>query len=114
MDSSNSEKRSLVKLVCVRKIPINENIGACVRKENDRSVNEDNDFGSPALDLRHSTVVMSANKFGLLVQIQIGFHSVDHDPRFISDNGALDCCKRLVVNAFGFKFYEWSSLGDIG
>ena len=113
MDSSNSEK-SLVKLFRVRQIPINENLSACVRNKNDRSVNKYKDSGSPSLDRKHSTVVMSANKFGLLKQIQIGFHSVDRDPRFISDNVALDCCKRLVVNAFGLKFHERSSLGDIG
>ena len=84
-------------------------------QKTDRNVNQDNDFVSPVLDRRHSAVVTAASKFSLLIQIQIGgFHIVDRDPGFILDNGALDSCRRLVVNAFGLKFHEGSSLGDFG
>ena len=101
-------------LVRVRKNPINETYWRVRSQKTDRSVNQDNDSVSPVLDRRHSAVVTAASKFGLLIQVQIGFHIVDRDPGFISDNGALDCCRRLVVNAFGLKFHERSSLGDFG
>ena len=77
-------------LVRVRKNPINETYWRVRSQKTDRSVNQENDFVSPALDRRHSAVVTSASKFGLLDQVQIGSHIVDRDPGFISDNGALD------------------------
>ena len=76
-------------LVRVRKNPINETYWRVRSQKTDRSVNQDNDSVSPVLDRRHSAFVTTASKFGLLIQVEIGFHIVDRDPGFISDHGAV-------------------------
>ena len=109
-----------MRTLCIRQTPKNQllswfvfakfqstNMLVRASAKNERSVTKDNDSGSPALDRRHSTVETSHSNSNW-------FPQRGSRPRIISDNGALDCCKKLVENAFGFKFYERSSFGDIG